>query len=158
VRPFGYGMSYTTFERTGLVTDAAVAAGDTFTVQVQVRNTGERAGTDVVQLYARDMYASVTRPVAQLLGYRRVPLEPGESVVVRFQVPTTRLAFSDRFLVRIVEPGEVELWVGPSCAAKETTAWIEIVGPVHRVTTTDPRLVVSEVLPVVAVRAAASER
>jgi beta-glucosidase-like glycosyl hydrolase len=158
VRPFGYGMSYTTFERTGLVADAAVAAGDTFAVQVQVRNTGERTGTDVVQLYARDVYASVTRPVAQLLGYQRVPLEPGESVVVRFQVPTTRLAFSDRSLVRIVEPGEVELWVGPSCAEKETIASIEVVGPVHRVTTADPRLVVSEVLPGVALRAAASGR
>jgi beta-glucosidase len=157
VLPFGHGLAYTTFERTDLTADDEVAAGDTFTAQVRVHNTGERAGTDVVQLYARDVYASVTRPIAQLLGYRRVALEPGESVVVRFQVPTTRLAFSDRAMVRIVEPGEVELWVGGSCAEKETTTSITVVGPVHRVTTNDPRLVASEVMPEIAVLAAASE-
>jgi len=157
VLPFGHGLAYTMFERTDLTADDEVAAGDTFTAQVRVRNTGERTGTDVVQLYARDVYASVTRPVAQLLGYRRVALEPGESVVVRFQVPTTRLAFSDRAMVRIVEPGEVELWVGQSCAEKETTASITVVGPVHRVTTNDPRLVVSEVMPEIPALTAASE-
>jgi len=157
VLPFGHGLSYTTFARTDLTADDEVAAGGTFTAQVRVHNTGERAGTDVVQLYARDVYASVTRPVAQLLGYRRVALEPGESVVVRFHVPTTRLAFSDRAMVRIVEPGEVELWVGQSCAEKETTTSITVVGPVHQVTTNDPRLVVSEVMPGVPALAAESE-
>jgi beta-glucosidase-like glycosyl hydrolase len=158
VLPFGHGLAYTTFARTDLTADDEVAAGDTFTAQVRVHNTGERAGTDVVQLYARDVYASVSRPVAQLLGYLRVALEPGESVVVRFRVPTTRLAFSDRSMVRIVEPGEVELWVGGSCAQKETTTSITVVGPVHRVTTNDPRLVVSEVMAEIpALAAAASE-
>jgi beta-glucosidase len=146
VLPFGHGLAYTTFAHTDLTADDEVGAGTTFTAQVRVRNTGERAGTDVVQLYARDVYASVTRPVAQLLGYRRVALGSGESVVVRFQVPTTRLAFSDRSMVRIVEPGEVELGVGGSCAEKETMTTITVAGPVHRVTANDPRLVVSEVL------------
>ena len=155
--PFGHGLAYTGFAHTGLTADDEVTAGDTFTTQVRVCNTGERAGTDVVQLYARDVYASVSRPVAQLLGYRRVTLEPGESVVVRFQVPTTRLAFSDRSMVRIVEPGEVELWVGGSCAEKETTSSITVVGPVHRVTRNDPRLVISEVLQEIPALAASSE-
>lgn len=155
--PFGHGLSYTSFARTDLVADPEVAAGGTFTVQVQVRNTGERAGSDVVQLYARDVHASVTRPVAQLLGYRRVPLEPGESVLVRFQVPTARLAFSDRSMVRVVEPGAIELWVGPSCAEKETTTQLTIAGPVHVVTTDDERLVASEILPAVPVGIATSE-
>jgi beta-glucosidase len=157
VLPFGHGLAYTRFARTGLSADEAVTAGDTFTAQVRVCNTGERAGTDVVQLYAHDVYASVTRPVAQLLGYRRVSLEPGESVVVRFQVPTTRLAFSDRSMVRIVEPGRAELWVGQSCAEKETTTSITVLGPVHRVTRNDPRLVMSEVMPAIPALAAASE-
>jgi Glycosyl hydrolase family 3 C-terminal domain/Glycosyl hydrolase family 3 N terminal domain/Fibronectin type III-like domain len=157
VLPFGHGLAYTTFARTDLTADDEVAAGDTFTAQVRVHNAGERAGTDVVQLYARDVYASVSRPVAQLLGYRRVALEPGESVVVRFQVPTTRLAFSDRSMVRIVEPGEVQLWVGGSCAEKETTTSITVGGPVHRVTRNDPRLVLSEVMPQIPAQAAASE-
>ena len=146
VLPFGHGLSYNTFERTDLVADEEVVAGGSFAVQVQVRNTGERAGTDVVQLYAHDVYASVTRPVAQLLAYRRMRLDPGESAVVQFRVPTTRLAFSDRSMVRIVEPGLVELWVGPSCAEKETVAAITVLGPVHRVTTADPRLAQSQVL------------
>ncbi|OIQ83118.1 periplasmic beta-glucosidase precursor [mine drainage metagenome] len=157
VLPFGHGLSFTTFERTGLVVDDEVAAGGTFAARVRVHNSGERAGTDVVQLYARDVVASVTRPVAQLLGYCRVQLGAGESAVVEFQVPTTRLAFSDRSMVRIVEPGEVELWVGGSCAEKETTASIMVVGSVHQVTTADPRLVTSEVTLEVPVRAAASE-
>ena len=89
---------------------------------VRVTNTGDRPGADVVQLYAHDVVGSVTRPVAQLVGYRRVHLEAGESALVTFAVPTARLAFSDRDLERVVEPGEVEVWVGPSCAERETEA------------------------------------
>lgn len=143
VLPFGHGLSYTSFERTGLSVDREVEAGGAFTASVRIRNTGERAGTDLVQLYARDVHASVTRPVAQLLGYRRVELQPGEETVVRFSVPTTRLAFSDRELRRIVEPGAVEVWVGPSCAERETSAELTITGPVHAVTAADARLVTS---------------
>jgi beta-glucosidase len=139
--PFGHGLTYTSFVRSELTVDTEVAAGGTFGASVRVTNTGDRAGTDVVQLYAHDVHASVTRPVAQLLGYQRVDLEPGEEVVVRFSVPTTRLAFSGRDLRRIVEPGEVELWVGPSCAERETTASLTITGPDHAVTAAD-RLVV----------------
>ncbi len=149
VLPFGHGLSYTSFTRTGLVVDAEVAAGGTFGVEVTVRNTGELTGSDVVQLYARDVVATVNRPVAQLLGYRRLTLDPGESTTVRFRVPTTRLAFSDRSMVRIVEPGEVEIWVGPSCETKEATGTISIAGPVHRVTNQDERMVTTEVVSLV---------
>ncbi|MEN0086660.1 MAG: glycoside hydrolase family 3 N-terminal domain-containing protein [Leifsonia sp.] len=143
VLPFGHGLSYTSFERTGLSVDREVEAGDAFTATVRIRNTGERAGTDLVQLYARDVHASVTRPVAQLLGYHRVELQPGEETVVRFSVPTGRLAFSDREMRRIVEPGAVEVWVGPSCAERETAADLTITGAVHAVTPADARLVTS---------------
>jgi len=146
VLPFGHGLSYTSFERSDLVADGDVVAGGTFSASVRIRNTGQRAGTDLVQLYARDVHASITRPVAQLLGYRRVTLEPGEEAVVRFQVPTVRLAFTGLAFERIVEPGEVELWVGPSCADKETNASIRITGTVHRVSVEDARLVTSVVL------------
>lgn len=146
VRPFGFGLSYTGFERSDLTTDAEVVAGGTFTVSVRVTNTGDRAGADVVQLYARDTVASVTRPVAQLLGYARVALDAGESAVVELHVPTTRLAFSDRTMTRIVEPGAVELWVGPSCDQKELAAGIVVTGPVHTVTTDDARTVRVEVV------------
>lgn len=144
--PFGHGLSYTTFEHTDLVVDAEVPAGGTLTATVTVTNTGDRAGQDVVQLYARDVWASVTRPVAQLLGFHRVALDPGERACVRFDVPTTRLAFSDRSLTRVVEPGTVELWVGPSCVERATAATTELVGPVHEVTLADARVVRSVVV------------
>ncbi|MFD1721608.1 glycoside hydrolase family 3 N-terminal domain-containing protein [Amnibacterium endophyticum] len=142
---FGAGLTYTRFERSGLEADGDVRAGGAFTASVRVRNAGDRAGTDVVQLYARDVVASVTRPVAQLLAYERVHLEPGEEVVVRFRVPTARLAFSDRRLVRVVEPGAIDLWVGGSVAEQETTASIEITGAVHEVGAEDERLATAEV-------------
>jgi beta-glucosidase len=111
VRPFGFGLTYTTFGYDDLVVDPSITAGGTFTAAVTVTNTGDRRGTETVQLYAHDVLATVTRPVAQLLGYARVDLEPGEQRRVTFTVPTTRLAFSDRRMVRVVEPGDVEVWV-----------------------------------------------
>ncbi|WP_029252737.1 beta-glucosidase [Paraoerskovia marina] len=140
-RPFGFGLSYTRFERTGLVADARVASGGTFAASVRVTNTGDRAGTDVVQLYAHDVVGSIPRPVALLLGYARVDLAAGESAVVHLEVPTTRLAFTDRSMVRVVEPGEVELWVGPDCATRESEASIVVDSPAHAVTVDDPRVV-----------------
>ncbi len=149
VLPFGHGLSYTSFARTGLAVAASeVRAGESFTATVEVRNTGDRDGTDVVQLYARDVQGSVTRPVAQLLGYLRLDLTAGESARVRFEVPTTRLAFTDPRYRRIVEPGAVELWVGPSSAVRETEAAIELAGPVHHVTIADERYVRTSVEPV----------
>ncbi|MFG6402168.1 glycoside hydrolase family 3 N-terminal domain-containing protein [Microbacterium sp. P04] len=145
VLPFGHGLSYHSVERSDLVVDEEVAAGGTFEVAVTIRNTGSVTGTELVQVYGRDLYASVTRPVAQLLGYERVTLAAGEEARVVFAVPTTRLAFSDRTLRRIVEPGEVEVWVGSSSADKDAAARIRFTGAVHAVTPDDPRLVVARV-------------
>jgi beta-glucosidase len=144
--PFGFGLSYTTFARTDLVVPDEVPTDGPVPVSVRVTNTGPVAGEDVVQLYGRDLVASVTRPVAQLLGYRRVRLEPGESVTVEFSVPTTRLAFSDRSLRRVVEPGEVELWIGTS-ADREAQGLTTLVGDVVPVTTASNRWTTSEVRP-----------
>jgi Glycosyl hydrolase family 3 C-terminal domain/Glycosyl hydrolase family 3 N terminal domain/Fibronectin type III-like domain len=145
--PFGHGLSYTTFEHADLAIAGDVEAGGSFVTTVRVTNTGPRAGTDVVQLYGHDVVASITQPTARLLGYRRLVLEPGESAVVRFVVPTARLAFSDRDLVRVVEPGDVELWVGPSCEARETEARLRITGQTHQITVDNPRWTTSELLP-----------
>ncbi|NKY24032.1 glycosyl hydrolase [Cellulomonas denverensis] len=171
VRPFGFGLSYTSFSHTELVVDDTVAAGGEFTAEVTVTNTGDRAGADVVQLYGHDVQGTVVRPVAQLLGYHRVELAPGESARLRFVVPTARLAFSDRSLTRIVEPGEVQIWVGDHAAASSAgtdgartstsgtitnhrsaqvrevpgtateRATLSVTGDVHRVTAADGRLV-----------------
>ncbi|MGW2095383.1 beta-xylosidase/alpha-l-arabinosidase [Promicromonospora sukumoe] len=116
VRPFGFGLSYTTFERELVSVDRSVEAGGTFRAVVAVTNAGGLAGSDVVQLYGHDVVSSVARPTTQLLGYHRVHLAPGESTTIAFDVPTTRFAFSDRAMVRVVEPGDVEVWVGAHAA------------------------------------------
>jgi beta-xylosidase len=121
-----------------------VRTDGSLTVAVRATNTGPVAGDDVVQLFGRDLVGSVTRPVAQLLGYRRVHLEPGESVTVEFAVPTTRLAFSDRSFIRVVEPGEVELWVGTS-SLRDTQASTTLVGDVSVVTNQSARWTTTEV-------------
>ena len=117
VFPFGFGLSYTSFDYTELVVDTSTAADGSFTAGVTVTNTGAVRGTDVVQLYGHDLVATVTRPVAQLLGYARAELDPGESVRLSFSVPAARFAFSDRRMVKIVEPGDVEVWVASHAAA-----------------------------------------
>ncbi|WP_244198684.1 beta-glucosidase family protein [Microbacterium phyllosphaerae] len=127
MRPFGFGLSYTTFEHDGLTVPATVAAGDTFRATVRVRNTGGVEATDVVQLYAHDEVASVTRPVAQLLDFRRITLAPGTEALVEFDVPIDRLAFTGLDGVKRVEPGTIRLWVGGACDDEETVARLEIV-------------------------------
>ncbi|MFI7553028.1 glycoside hydrolase family 3 N-terminal domain-containing protein [Micromonospora sediminimaris] len=142
--PFGHGLSYTTFGYTDLTVPATAPTDGALTVSVRVTNTGAVAGDDVVQLYGRDLVASVTRPVAQLLGYQRVHLAPGRSVTVTFTVPTTRLAFSDRTFTRVVEPGEVDLWVGTS-ARRDVAASTTLVGDVAPVTNASARWTTAEI-------------
>ncbi|AEE46850.1 glycoside hydrolase family 3 N-terminal domain-containing protein [Cellulomonas fimi] len=139
VLPFGHGLSYTTFTHTDLAVEPITTTDGPLVVTVRVTNTGERGGDDVVQLYGRDVVASVTRPVAQLLGYQRVHLERGQTAVVELVVPAARLAFTDRTGERVVEPGDLELWVGPSCAERETQTRVTLTGGVHRITADDAR-------------------
>ncbi|GAA0925046.1 glycoside hydrolase family 3 N-terminal domain-containing protein [Pseudonocardia zijingensis] len=146
VRPFGHGLSYTTFTHSDLrIAASQVPTDGAIVASCRVTNTGDRAGADVVQLYAADVVASVTRPVVQLLGYARVHLEPGETAEVRLDVPTQRLAFSDRRMVRVVEPGSVRLFVGRSCAEPVLTGEVELTGPVHEITGADRRVVAVEI-------------
>lgn len=139
VRPFGYGLSYTSFAYTDLTVPAQSSTSDAVHIEVTVTNTGERDGEDVVQLYAHDVVASVTRPVAQLVGFQRVTLAPGERATVTFEVPPARLAFSDRTMRRVVEPGAVQFWVGDA-ATREVEGEVELVGAVYEVEGDDVRL------------------
>jgi beta-glucosidase len=125
--PFGHGLTYTTF----CYEDLAVAATDTtspITVTVRVANTGDRAGTEVVQLYGSDLLASVARPDRQLLGFASVDLASGESATVRFTVHPSRLAFYDAHLRFVVEPGEHRFAVGPSSAVLPVDAIVTLTG------------------------------
>ncbi|MDF2046722.1 glycoside hydrolase family 3 N-terminal domain-containing protein [Microbacterium sp. Kw_RZR3] len=183
VRPFGFGLSYTTFERGELRVDGGgrgageaggerggaasaglragdasrsvgisasgaspeVRAGDAFTVSARVTNTGTVRGADVVQVYTHRTGASVTRPLAALVAYARVELDPGESAEIRFTVPSSRLAYSDRAMRRVVEPGEIELRLGPSCAEVDEAVRLRVTGPTYELGPDDARVVEVEV-------------
>jgi beta-glucosidase len=132
--PFGYGGSYTTFALSEFtISDSEVPTDGEFTVSVRVRNTGSRAGEEVVQLYLHDVLGQVTRPVKQLSGFARVHLEPAEAMDIQFRVHADRTAFTSRDLTRIVEPGEVEALVGTSAADLPCGGTVRLIGPVREV-------------------------
>jgi beta-glucosidase len=113
--PFGFGLSYTRFEYSGLqIEPAEIPASDSARVRVTVSNVGPRAGDEVVQLYLRDVLASVTRPVMELKGFRRVSLAPGESREVTFVIGPAHLRMLDRDRRWVVEPGRFRIMVGGS--------------------------------------------
>lgn len=138
--PFGHGRSYTSFAVSDLrVSAAEVPTDGEFTVRAQVRNTGDRAGTEVVQLYLHDVVAQVVRPVKQLVGFARVDLAPGAAADVEFTVHADRTAFTGRDLRRIVEAGDVDVLVGTSAADLPLRGTVRLVGPT-RVVGHDRRL------------------
>lgn len=115
--PFGYGLSYTSFAYTDLkVSPARIRLGEEVEVSAEVKNTGQMAGTEVVQLYVRDVVASRTRPVKELKGFRRIHLQPGESQRVSFRIHTRDLAFYNEEMKLVTEPGKFLVWVGPNSA------------------------------------------
>jgi beta-glucosidase len=125
--PFGFGLSYTTFCYTDLcVSPERIAVGETARVRVTLANSGERAGSEVVQLYVRDQLASVTRPVKALKGFRRMALSPGESRSVEFELTPDALALLDAEMQWRVEPGLFDVMVGGSSDRLETVT-LEVV-------------------------------
>jgi beta-glucosidase len=115
--PFGYGLSYTTFEYGNLVLGAdTIAADGTITVSATVKNTGKVAGDEVAQLYIRDLVASVVRPVKELKGFTKISLKPGDQQTVRFTLGPRELGFYNQDMRWVVEPGVFKVWIGPSSA------------------------------------------
>jgi beta-glucosidase len=111
--PFGFGLSYTRFKISDLQLSAPrIRADGKLTVSVEVENIGQRAGDEVVQLYIRDVTASMTRPVKELKGFQRVTLRPGEKRRVQFVLTGEQLGFWNREMRFVVEPGEFKLMVG----------------------------------------------
>ena len=118
--PFGYGLSYNEYEYSDLSIDKKEISADGFLkVSVKVRNAGAMAGDEIVQLYIRDRFSSVTRPVKELKDFARISLEPGETKTVEFTVTPDKLRFLDKDLKPVVEPGEFILMVGPSSADED---------------------------------------
>jgi beta-glucosidase len=112
---FGFGLSYTTFEfKKARLKKKKIRRADSTQVQVDVSNTGPRAGTETVQLYIRDLVSSVTRPIKELKGFQKIELQPGESKTVTLDIKPESLAFYDVHMKYVVEPGEFEIMVGNS--------------------------------------------
>jgi beta-glucosidase len=127
--PFGHGLSYTTFSYSApTVSPARIAPDGRATVSVEVSNTGDRAGDEVVQLYIRDEASRATRPVMELKGFRRITLAPGARSTVTFEVGPEQLSYHGPDLKRIVEPGSFLLMVGGSSAEVKSVG-LDVVGP-----------------------------
>lgn len=115
--PFGYGLTYTTFDYSDLALSSNEMTQDgTITASVRLTNTGKREATETVQLYIRDLVGSVSRPVRELKGFERVTLKPGESRTVKFDITPDMLKFYNFDLVYGNEPGDFDLFIGPNCA------------------------------------------
>jgi len=123
--PFGYGLSYTTFEiGAPKPARATIGAGEGVRVDVQVANTGKRAGDEVVQLYLRDEAASVTRPLKELKTFRRVTLQPGETRTVSFELTPADLAIWNIDMKRVVEPGRFTVMAGPNSRDLKSASFV----------------------------------
>jgi beta-glucosidase len=119
--PFGWGLSYTTFEISAPRLSAqAIKTTDSVQVSIDVKNTGPRAGDAVVQLYIHQLVSSATRPVKELKGFRRVTLAPGEARTLTFTLGPDQLRFWNIDMKRIVEPGDFEIMAGPNSVDLKT--------------------------------------
>jgi beta-glucosidase len=129
--PFGYGLSYTRFRLSDLQTSAKTIRPDgRLNVSVEVQNRGQRTGDEVVQLYIRDVAASVTRPVKELKGFQRITLRAGETRRIEFTLTPELLGFYNREMQFVVEPGEFQVMVGTSSADEhELQTTFEVVRP-----------------------------
>jgi beta-glucosidase len=125
--PFGFGLSYTSFEVGAPQLSAAkIGVDGSVKVTVEVRNTGKVAGDEVVQLYVRDVVSSVTRPVKELKGFQRVTLAPGAATNVEFTLDREAFAMWDANMKRVVEPGEFTVYAGSnSVELKPATMWVQ---------------------------------
>lgn len=147
--PFGYGLSWTRFDYGApelLTTDVAIDGE--IKVRVEVKNSGERSGSEVVQLYVRDKVASMVRPVQELKAFQRVALSPGEKALLTFTVPVDMLNFTRRDGKRIVEPGEFEIRIGASSGDIRGTVTVNVSGETHVLPTTWQMMSRCEVVPV----------
>jgi beta-xylosidase len=130
--PFGHGRSYTTFAwEPAESRELEIDTDGSYDLTVTVRNTGDRAGAEVVQLYLHDPVASVTRPDVRLIAYQRLELAPGEASRVTFHFHADLSAFTDRSGRRVVEPGVLELRLGVSSAEVRHTTRVTLTGPVR---------------------------
>ncbi|GLL53936.1 hypothetical protein KUBF_15980 [Bacteroides finegoldii] len=111
--PFGYGLSYTTFEYSNLrLANKILNANDTLSISVNIKNTGQYRGAETIQVYISDLVGSVTRPVKELKAFKRIELVPNEKKIVYFRIPLSNLAFWDIEMQKSIEPGKFKIMIG----------------------------------------------
>ncbi|MFA5204039.1 MAG: fibronectin type III-like domain-contianing protein, partial [Lentisphaeria bacterium] len=130
--PFGFGLSYTTFEYSGLHADARISwrdleQGRKIPVEVTIKNTGHTAAQEVVQCYVRDVVASMTRPLRELKGFQKIELQPEETKRVIFDLGKDELGFYNGDGQYVVEPGTFEIYVGGDCLTRNVVS-VEVIG------------------------------
>src|SRR5581483_2379649 len=122
--PFGYGLSYTSFDvGPPVLSSASIPSNGTVTVSVSVRNTGKVAGDEVVQLYLHELVTSVTEPTKVLRGFKRVSLAPGAATQVKFELGAEDFAIWDENLHHVVEPGTFEVMAGADSVGLKTATF-----------------------------------
>ncbi|MCP4005394.1 MAG: beta-glucosidase [bacterium] len=136
--PFGFGLSYSTFEYANLeISPTRTTAPGCVSISADVRNIGPHDGEEVVQLYVNDVVASITRPVKQLVGFARIALDAGQVRRVRFELDLNQLAFLDAQMQRIIEPGQFHFMLGASSQDIRLEGDLEIEGKVQAVRSAD---------------------
>jgi beta-glucosidase len=122
--PFGYGLSYTTFEYSPVTLNAnAINRGETIKAEVRVKNTGKVAGKEIVQMYIQDVVGSTTRPVRELKGFQKIYLEPGESKIVSFEITPELMSHYNSELQFVAEPGEFIIFVGTDSETRNSSSF-----------------------------------
>jgi beta-glucosidase len=125
--PFGFGLSYTNFEYSNFkLSSVKINLKNTLKVTIDIANTGSFDGKEIVQLYIRDLFASVTRPVKELKGFQKINLKKGEKQTVTFEISAEDLKFYNAALQFVAEPGKFEVFVG-SNSDTNTKATFELV-------------------------------
>lgn len=146
--PFGFGLSYTQFAFENLTVTPEATTNGAVQVSVEVINTGERSGDEVVQLYTRTEGASVTRPVKELRGFKRVHLDPGERKCIVFTLPVELIAYYDATMQLTVEPVTVHIMVGNSSVHLPLRASVRLTGEKWMITRRTVYFCEAEVMPV----------
>ena len=122
--PFGYGLSYTTFEYGSVkLNKEVVAAGESLIAEIDVTNTGKKAGKEVVQMYIRDVVGTTTRPLRELKGFEKISLEPGETKTVKFEITPELMSHYNYDLDFVAEPGEFIVYIGGDSTTKNSASF-----------------------------------
>lgn len=123
--PFGYGLSYTTFQYSSIsMSKDTLKAGEKIIASVNITNTGKRTGKETVQLYIRDVVGSITRPVKELTGFQQITLAPGETRKVSFNITVNDLRFYNSDLKYVYEPGAFKVYIGTNCEDVQAAEFI----------------------------------